>query len=275
MPFKLYKSTFMEIKLAHVRFSIRLDSFGMSYAVNASYGRRNATMNSLNRAGKMLCYGPNGEELRALVTEIESKLQDKFGEQMVTAEQAFGEDKDVWPYWADKKLNSGEKNQDWLFEDTDDDAVINYIKEVLDSYHGEEFNPSSLPYNPVLIIWKGDGDSYEVAATPAKAYVSFLSKLTQRFNEGWYDYLKQAKNSLEAPRFTKEEVEKLPESFVNKKDEFLKEIEKYERQEKILRQSLEEYKEIQEAVSTSDGRLASQLMRDLESGFEIERPTIL
>jgi benzoyl-CoA reductase/2-hydroxyglutaryl-CoA dehydratase subunit BcrC/BadD/HgdB len=118
-----------------------------------------------------------------------------------------------------------------------------------------------------------------VAATPTKAYGSFLSKLTQRFNEGWYDYLKETKNSLEAPRFTKEEVEKLPESFVNKKSEFLEEIKKYERQEKILRESLEEYNEIQEAVSTSDGRLAYQLMRDLKDGgssdFEIETPTIL
>lgn len=266
----------MEIKLAHVRFSIRPDSFGMSYVVHASYGRRNDKMNSLNRGGKTLCYGPNGEELRALVTEIESKLQDKFGEQMTTAEQAFGENKSDWPYWAGKKLNSGDKNQDWLFEDTEDDEVINYIKEVLDGYQGEEVNASNLSYKPVLIVWESDdGDGYELASSPAKAYGSFLAKLTQRFNEGQYDYLKQAKNSMEAPRFTKEEVEALPESFVNKKSEFLEEIKRYEEQEKKVRQSLEEYKEIQETISTSDSRYAYQLIRDLEGGFSIEYPTIL
>lgn len=266
----------MKIKLAHVRFSVRPDSFGMSYTINASYGRRNSEMKSLSRGGKTLCYGPSGEELRALVTEIESKLQDKFGEQMTTAEQAFGENKSDWPYWADKKLNSGEKNQDWLFEDTEDDAVITYIKQVIDSYNGEEVNASNLPYKPVLIVWKSDdGDVYELASSPDKAYGSFLAKLTQRFNEGQYDYLKETKNSLEVPRFTKEEVEQLPESFVNKKSEFLEEIKRYENQEKKVRESLEEYKEIQETISTSDSRYSYQLMRDLEGEFSIEYPTIL
>lgn len=254
------------MRLAQVSFWLQRGPFNMGHQVVICYGRKNEEQNTLWASRKVMYYSADKSMLQTIIENLQKELLEKFKSRLITAEQAFGNNKGNWPYYANGKLNSGLENEDWLLEDYEDEEVMKYIISVAESVELKEIVSNAHSYSPLLIVWREKhGDVYEAATTPAAVSKLFLNKMKERFDDGWYDWMLEQKNQLKAPKFTREEVEALPDSFADQREGFLEQIQKFEKKTKEVMRYFKVYEDIKKALKESDGRKAIRLMSQMKN----------
>lgn len=128
-------------------------------------------------------------------------------------------------------------------------------------------------YTPEVIVCKEKhGDNMYLARNPTEGGDIYLSILNDRFKDGLYDWMKDFKTHVKKPKFTREEIEQLPPSMLDKKMELHKELLAYEKENKEALAEKERYENIKKALKTGDPYLAQSLIKEMGEG-EYEQVT--
>jgi 5-hydroxyisourate hydrolase-like protein (transthyretin family) len=156
----------------------------------------------------------------------------------------------------------------------DAEAAINAI-EALDLKYTPTF--VAAPFEPVILKFKEKhGDRHYVPKTPDEVYRIFLEVLEDRNDQGWYSWYKDMKNDTPKPKYTRSEVNGLPESMEKVKPTLIKEIENWEAAEKVTKEFHELGAKIAKAIADKDGRLAYEIIENNREGeyegFEFIEP---
>lgn len=138
-----------------------------------------------------------------------------------------------------------------------------------------------MPVNyPQLIVFREKhGDSYYLVESKEAEYKMFLEVLTERNQYGWYSWMKDNKPYFTGtkPTYTKEDLDKMPESLDSERKKLLSELIRWEKAEKESEKLKNDYRLIQEAIKNSDGKLAYKLLdqysEDEYSGWSRESYT--
>lgn len=120
---------------------------------------------------------------------------------------------------------------------------------------------------PQLVLFRGKyGDDYYLVESKEAEEKMFLDVLTDRFNTGWYSWMKEHKPYGTKPPYTREDIEKMPESMDKEKSSFLKVISKWEKEEKESTSFRRDSELMEKSVKEKDGKLASDLISEYSEG---------
>lgn len=124
---------------------------------------------------------------------------------------------------------------------------------------------------PQLVVFREKyGDNFYLVESKEAEQKMFLEVLTDRFNQGWYSWFKDYKPYETKPSYTRDDIEKMPNSMESEKKKYLLEISKWERSEKEAQGIRNDYQNIVKAVESKDGSAAEKLIREYSDG-EYER----
>ena len=120
---------------------------------------------------------------------------------------------------------------------------------------------------PQLVVFKEKhGDNFYLVDSKESEEKMFLDVLTDRLNTGWYSWMKEHKPYGKEPSYSREDVEKMPDSMAKEKDSFIKEISKWEKEQKQSSLFKSDYLQIEKSVNEKDGKLASLMIREYSEG---------
>lgn len=120
---------------------------------------------------------------------------------------------------------------------------------------------------PQLVVFKGKhSDGFYLVDSKEAEEKMFLEVLTDRFNTGWYSWMKDHKPYGIKPSYSREDIEKMPESMVKEKESFIRDISKWEKEEKQSKIFREDYLSIEKSVREKDGKLASLMISEYSEG---------
>ena len=112
------------------------------------------------------------------------------------------------------------------------DKVIEFLSNITPFNVGVLLKES--PLSPKIILFRDKhSSSYYIVTNHKEAEKVFLKELTNRLNHsGYLNWMKDYKNDSVKPKFTKEEVDALPDSMKSEKESLLKKILQYQKEEK-------------------------------------------
>lgn len=127
-------------------------------------------------------------------------------------------------------------------------------------------------YPQLFVFREKHGDHYVMVDSKEDEEKMFLKILKERNDDGWYSWMKDHKPYGEAPKYTKEEIDKMPDSMESLKKKLLFEYNKWERLEKEASLIRSDWNKIQKAINNNDGKMAHYLIDsnsdDEYSGYE-------
>lgn len=127
-------------------------------------------------------------------------------------------------------------------------------------------------YPQLFVFNEKHGDRYIMVHSPEAEEKMFLKVLTERNQQGWYSWMKDYKPYGDAPKYSREDIDKMPESMEFEKKRFMQELTRWEKLEKEADNIRNDWSRIQKAIQKNDGKLAYRLIdtyRDSEyEGYE-------
>lgn len=121
-------------------------------------------------------------------------------------------------------------------------------------------------YPQIFVFNEKHGDRYLMVDSADAEKKMFLQVLKERNEQGWYSWMKEYKPYGESPKYTREDIEKMPSSMELEKKRLMMEFTKWERLEKEASQIRNDWSKIQKAISESNGKMAAYLIDSYSEG---------
>lgn len=129
-------------------------------------------------------------------------------------------------------------------------------------------------YPQLVVFHEKHGDNFYLVESREAESKMFLEVLKDRFSIGWYSWMKNHKPYGMKPPYTKDDIEKMPDSMGSEKKKYLLELSKWEREESESQGINNDYQLILKAIETNDGLIAEKIIREYSDGeydgFEYE-----
>lgn len=128
-------------------------------------------------------------------------------------------------------------------------------------------------YPQIVKFSEKHGDWYYLLKDAEHSKKTALHILKTRYEEGWYDWMKDSKPYQKKPEFTQADIDGLGEKLANTKKTMQNELDIYLKSEKVCEKDRSNYEKIKIALENQQGNTAWNLLQKFADGeyesFEI------